>query len=50
MVLKVFSNLKNSVILYFVTADAPAFPQGVVCYIIIAMRKNVFAERSWQTI
>lgn len=29
MVLKVSSNLKNSVILYVVTADAPAFPQGV---------------------
>lgn len=24
--LKVFSNLKNSVILYIVTTDAPAFP------------------------
>lgn len=29
MVVKVFSNLKNSVILYIVTADAPEFPQGV---------------------
>lgn len=29
MVLKVFSSLKNSEILYIVAADAPAFRQGV---------------------
>lgn len=29
MVVKVFSNLKNSVILYIMTADAPVFLQGV---------------------